>query len=391
MTETDPSDPPAAMSEPSIVGAAMGPVAGDAGPPTFAETQRRNLRALGAVLLVLASMVVIGGFTYRVPYVALVPGSARDTEPLIEVSGTEEYPSDGEVLFTTVRLTTRPNFWHYLWLTLDDDVEILPEEVILGDRTAEENREVNLQAMNDSKATAIAVALEELGYEAIEATGVFVADVVAGTAVDGLLERGDVIVAIDGREILTDVDLVEALRGRVPGVELVLTVEPLGSSEQTDIAVTPGPRDDDPDVAFLGVAPQTRLDYTAELPFEIEIDSGSVGGPSAGLAFTLAVLDQLTPGELTGGDRIAVTGTITPDGRVGPVGGVAQKASAVRDLGITVFIVPASLGAEELDKVREAAGDDLTIVPVADLDEALAALAAVGGETEVIEEFASGR
>ena len=96
-----------------------------------------------------------------------------------------------------------------------------------------------------------------------------------------------------------------------------------------------------------------------------------VGGPSAGLAFTLAILDQLTPGELTGGAQVAVTGTIGIDGSVGAVGGVPQKTAAVRDLGIEYFIVPTALGEEQIADLEERAGDALEIIPVATLDEAL--------------------
>jgi PDZ domain-containing protein len=107
----------------------------------------------------------------------------------------------------------------------------------------------------------------------------------------------------------------------------------------------------------------------------VSIDSGDVGGPSAGLAFTLAVLDVLTPGELTGGHRVAATGTMSLDGSVGPVGGGAQKGIAVRDAGYEVFLVPS----DELDEVREAVGDDVEVIAVDSLDEALEALDALGG------------
>lgn len=356
---------------------------------SFESTQRRNLRILGWTILGIAGFGIISGFFIKTPYVALVPGSARPTEDLVEVSGLEVFPSEGEVLFTTVRLKSRPNIWEYLWLTTDSDANVVPEEVIFGDRSPEENREANLQAMTDSKQVAVSVALEELGYDAITPTGVFVADVVAGAAADGVLERGDVLLAVDGVEILSDTDLVEELRDRRAGDTIVLTLQRLNSDETEELELTLGGRDDDPDAGFLGVAPQTRVEMNTELPFEVDIDSGSVGGPSAGLAFTLAILDQLTEGELTGGVEIAVTGTMSVDGTVGSVGGVPQKAAAVRELGIGVFIVPRALGETVLAEVEERAGDDLRIIPVDDLAEALAVLETLGGDTQAIEEFAA--
>lgn len=356
----------------------------------FAAVQRRNLRWLGWTLLAIAAAGVAGGFFISTPYVALVPGSARETEELVSVEGLDVFPSDGEILFTTVRLKTRPNLWEYLWLTADDDANVVPEEVILGNRTPEENRAANLEAMTDSKQVAVAVALEQLGYDAITPTGVFVAEVVGDSAAEGVLEIGDVLLAVDGEPVLADLDLVDVLGGRQAGDTVTLEVQRHSSGEVEDIEIELGGREDDPTVGFLGVAPQTRVEMSTDLPFDVAIDSGSVGGPSAGLAFTLTVLDQLTEGELTGGIEIAVTGSMSVDGRVGSVGGVPQKAAAVRDMGIEVFIVPRALGDDVLAEVEARAGDDLQIIPVADLEEALAVLETLGGDTQAIEEFAAG-
>src|SRR6185295_14967049 len=115
----------------------------------------------------------------------------------------------------------------------------------------------------------------------------------------------------------------------------------------------------DDGTALIGIAPGTRADAKFDFPVNVDIDSGSVGGPSAGLAFTLGVIDALTPGELTGGQKVATTGTISLDGSVGAVGGVKQKTVTVERAGAKVFLVPAS----EADEARAAAGNsDLKIV-----------------------------
>jgi PDZ domain-containing protein len=131
---------------------------------------------------------------------------------------------------------------------------------------------------------------------------------------------------------------------------------------------------EDPGRAVIGIAPEDRI-VDFDFPVDVTIDSGNVGGPSAGLAFTLAVLDVLTPGELTGGHRVAVTGTMSLDGTVGPVGGAAQKAITVRDAGYEVFLVPS----DELDEVQATVGSDLQVVAVDTLAEALEALGSLGG------------
>ncbi len=342
--------------------------------------------ALGAVV----GIGLLGGILIKVPYIAVVPGTARDTEPLIEVAGIEEYPSDGELLFTTVRVRQELNIWEYLWLEWDDDANVVREEEILGDRTRDENRQFNLSLMTNSKQIAVGVALQQLGYDAIGTDGVVILALVDGGPADGLLEPGDTVVAIDGEPTLEVSRLVDILRSRAPGDTVSMTVEPFGSdqSEVVDVVLAENP--EVPGAGFLGVNPASRPSYGEDVDFAVEIDSGSVGGPSAGLAFTLAILDQLTAGELTGGERVAVTGQIFPDGTVGPVGGVRQKTAAVEAMGIDVFIVPAQTGAEELAAAIERAGDDLTIIPVETLDEALAALSELGGDVDAVADFAAG-
>jgi PDZ domain-containing protein len=122
---------------------------------------------------------------------------------------------------------------------------------------------------------------------------------------------------------------------------------------------------------LLGVRLSTRV----KLPFDISIDSGKVVGPSAGLAYALELLDVLTPGELTGGMVVAVTGDLGTDGSVGPIGGVAQKAITVRRAGAKVFLVPRA----NLDEARSRAGNGLQVLPVDSFDDALHVLAGLDG------------
>ncbi len=372
--------PSTADSGDATLAAAASPLGDDWG--------KRIWRNVGFVVFLLAAAAVAAGFLFKTDYVALVPGAARDTEPLINVEGTEAFPSDGELLFTTVRLRTNPSLWEHLWISFDDDSELVPAELILGDRSADENREANLAMMADSQDVATAVALEQLGYDTIRSNGVLILEIVDGASAVGVLEEGDVIRSIDGEPILAATELVTFLTDKVPGDEIEIEVQPVGTNERETRTVTLGPREDDPDRAFLGVGPIDQVEFLEpDVPFDVEIESGAVGGPSAGLAFTLAILDELTPGELTGGVDIAVTGTMNFDGSVGSVGGVEQKAAAVRELGIKYFIVPTALGEERLERVRERGGPDVEIVAVANIDEALAFLETIGGDVQALEDF----
>ena len=181
--------------------------------------------------------------------------------------------------------------------------------------------------------------------------------------------------AVDGQLVDEPEEVGALLQPGGPGGEHTLTVErPAGSTTTIEVTLSTVASPDEPGRAVIGIAPEDRVSGF-DFPIDVTIDSGNVGGPSAGLAFTLAVLDVLTPGELTGGHRVAVTGTMALDGRVGPVGGAAQKAVTVRDAGYEVFLVPS----DELAEVQAAVGDDLRVLAVDTLAEALDALDSLGG------------
>jgi len=225
---------------------------------------------------------------------------------------------------------------------------------------------MNVEAMADSKTTAQVLALRQLGYTSL-GVGAEVVDVQAGLPAVGVLKAGDVIVAVDGKPVATSSDAVIAIRARAAGDTLRMQVKRT-DGPPIDLEAVLGEGEGRP---ILGV----RLSTKVKLPFEINIDSGRVVGPSAGLAYGLELLDLLTPGELTGGSSVAATGELLADGSVGPIGGVAQKAVTVRRAGIKVFIVPKENEAE----AKAHAGGGLQIRGVANFEEALAALGALDG------------
>lgn len=344
--------------------------AGSSGPRPALSRLVRIWIAVGVVVSMLVAGTVAAAFV-KVPYYLISPGSARATEPLISVEGARTYPSDGSIDFTTVSLK-HASALEALMGWLDPTVDVVDEDQILGGQTEEENREMTLQEMTDSKQVASAVALEELGYDVIRGTGAVVRGIVDGSPAASTLAVGDVIVAAGDQPIMLSSDLARVTRSMRPGDVLGLLVQRGGEGEGQAVRVTLAPRPEEPDRGFLGVTTTTR-DLSFEFPFTVEIDSGSVGGPSAGLAFALGIIDLLTPGSLTAGKHVAVTGTLDPNGFVGPVGGVEQKTVAVRRAGAELFIVPSS----ELELARKYAGD-LRVEGVDTLEQALQVLESIG-------------
>ncbi len=337
------------------------------------------------VLAVLVGAVAVVGIL-PVPYVVLSPGSARSVVPLVMVSQkpggpavTEDSASD-DLLYVTVTSSVEPSGIVALLGWFDDKAQVEPSKPFLGDQTNDENRALNLALMTDSQAKAKVVALERLGYE-VEKTpiGSFLEDVDPSYPAADVLKPGMTVVGAGGKPVRSTGDLVAVITQHQPGDELELSVIPLEGGKAVEVTATLGERAGEPGTAALGVAPVDRFRYG--FPVDIRIDTGKVGGPSAGLAFTLAILDRLTPGSLTGGERMAVTGTIELDGSVGPVGGVDHKTEAAIREGAKVFLVPP----EEFEQAKDAARGRIAIEQVRTLDEALAALVAHGGDPLPVE------
>jgi PDZ domain-containing protein len=191
-----------------------------------------------------------------------------------------------------------------------------------------------------------------------------------------VLEPCDEVFAADGHKIEQPEDLSEIVKSHEPGSDVTLSIERDGKRKTVKVPVTavPGSR-------LIGV----NLALRYELPVEIAVDTKDISGPSAGLAMSLAIIDDLTPGDLTGGKKVAVTGTIDSRGDVGPIGGLAQKAIAARRAGAQVFIVPACrdpkdrVCAADLATAKERVGEDVDFAAVSTLSQALQVLRDAGG------------
>ncbi len=339
---------------------------------------------LTASVLFGASLVVSAQTLGRViPGQALVdkgaavtrPGSARPVSDRVEIQGHRVFRPEGDFLFTTVAVDLDVSVFEWIESEINDDFELRPLEHILGDRTPQENRTRNLEMMSRSKDDAITAALEHLGVPVNE-TGVGFNVVVSGGPVDGLLTVGDVIVAVDGVGIDSLQSLRDELTNKIPGETGIVTVENSGTVEIRDVSIVWGEHPEGFEGAYIGIDEIVPRIEDLSVAIDVSIDTGSTGGPSAGLAFALAIIDSLTEGELTGNQRIAVTGQIFVGGVVGNVGGVGQKAVAARSAGAVAFIVPEGL----LEDAQAQAGD-MRVFGVSTLDEAIEALAELGGDT----------
>ena len=347
--------------------------------PPGGGRSRRGLRWPGFVAAGLTFVVLVALFAapfIHVPYVIVGPGDATPLDDtVLQVEGAPTYEHRGDLLYLTVTVSNRdPNLYRWLFAKLDPDSDVSKRRTIIGCAGYEESNRLAVSAMDQSQDTAKAVALRALGYTVgSEAGPVQIIDVVCGGPSQGKLQLGDQIVAIDGIPVHTSDDIRPPIVAHQPGETAVFTV--LRDDERLDVKVRLGGRKD-PDtgarVTYAGIYTQQEVRH--ELPLSVDIDTQRVSGPSAGLAFTLAIIDQLTPGNLTGGRNVAVTGAIRDDGAVLDVGGVKQKAVTARRAGAKLMIVPVGEAAD----ARAHAGD-MKVVGVTTIDEALRALERAGG------------
>jgi PDZ domain-containing protein len=346
-----------------------------AAPPRGPGEQRAHHRGFWTFVATFAVLgSIIGASWVRVPYYSISPGNALAVAPLVQVKDGPSYPPKGAVYLCTVALQ-RTTILQAVRGWLDPTVDVVKEQAIKPKEvTNKDLRTYNLQLMDTSKEQALGVAFEQLGFDAITGKGAQVVTIVKGSPADGPLSPGDTITAVDGTATELHTEAVRLLGSRHPGDTVRLTVAPEKGGTPRDVSVELAENPKEAGRPLLGVTLRTRSP-SFDFPYQVDIGSEQIGGPSAGLAFTLEVLDVLTKGELTGGQKVAATGTIELDGSVGEVGGVAQKAVAVEEAGVRLFLVPRA----EVAQARKHASSKLRIEPVDDLQDALRILSTLGG------------
>ena len=339
-------------------------------------------------------MVFVGLSAWSTGQYAITPGDATSVTPLVSVRGVSTNPHPDTIMLTDVYLTAL-NGWQWITMHFSSHVQFLPGSALVppGVSTSELNNQGYLE-MRDAKLAAEVEAFRTLGWS-VGATP-------AGTIVNGVVTHspaskaglvvGDNVVGFDHRPVRTSCQLVRDVHLIAPGTAVRLLVRRVSFSSAgvlswrraTEITLMTGrPLNgaavggcagvSGPDHSWLGVSLEDNFRYA--LPARVSIDTASIGGPSAGLAMTLALINDLSHGSLTGHHIIAATGTMSVGGAVGDVGGVAEKTVAVQRAGARYFIVPQV----EVATARTAASPGLTVLGVTTLHQALADLRAIGG------------
>ncbi len=323
-------------------------------------------RLAAAGLVLLAAVALIVWITPSSSYLIL-PDRAKPLAERVAAPGEKPDDNGGGIYYVDVIVRKASLLEEKFDLFRPDGADLVPEHAIVppgtdfGDR-----RRQNLRQMDRSQEVATAVALRELGYDVVaEPEGALVVDVAEDAPADGKIEPTDVIVAVDGKPVETPDDLRRLIAERKVGDSVRLRVRSGGTTRTVELDTIESPVEKGRPI--IGVQVEQNADI--DVPVDVDIDLGGVGGPSAGLAFALDILEELGR-DVDRGNRVAATGEIELDGGVAPVGGLKQKTIGARRAGADVFLVPAG---ENAEVARENA-DGLRIIPVENFQQALRAL-----------------
>ncbi|OBJ51151.1 PDZ domain-containing protein [Mycobacterium sp. 1423905.2] len=329
---------------------------------------RRILTLMVALVPILVFGVLLAVVT--VPFVSLGPGPTFDTlgevdgKQVVQIDGTQTHPTSGHLNMTTVSQRDELTLGEALTLWLSGQEQLVPRDLVYPPgKSRDEVDKANNADFKNSEDSAEYAALGYLKYP----EAVTVATVSDPGPSLGRLKPGDAIDMVNGTPVANVEQFTSLLKTTKPGQ--VVTLDFRRKNEPAGVTQITLGTNKDRDYGFLGVA---VLD-APWAPFSVNFNLANIGGPSAGLMFSLAVVDKLTTGDLTGNAFIAGTGTISVDGKVGPIGGITHKMAAARAAGATVFLVPAK-------NCYEAASDDppgLRLVKVETLGQAVDALHAM--------------
>lgn len=321
----------------------------------------------------LLAILIFAAFFIKSPYVILAPGDPQNIlSSAIKISGTNIYPTTGKLSVTSVMVTDPDSYMTgfdvlYAWLSREQAVlprvDIYPE----GEST-EELMRIGAQEMADSQVNATAAALKYLGYELT--SKLIIGQVNKQTNAYQVLRVGDEVLTVDNVKYASQAEIANALDKKKPGQ--YVSVKVMRSNFQIiEKEIKLSARDDGS--AFIGIGIRTEFDF----PFEVEIKLKETAGPSGGLIFALGIIDKLTVQDLVRSRSIAGTGTISTDGQVGPIGGIAEKIIGAEKAGVQIFFTPVENCSDlvNVDQILKNQGPSgMKIVPVTTLSEAVSIL-----------------
>ncbi|MGX6442060.1 SepM family pheromone-processing serine protease [Neobacillus sp. K501] len=321
--------------------------------------------------LILVAIMMMGAVFYPLPFYVSKPGMAKVLEPIVQVEdGTK---AKGSYMLTTVRMG-KANIYSYIEAKLFDYVEIYPENAILREsETQEEYNARQLHLMAGSKLNAIEVAYRKAGFPVdYKYKGVYVVQVLPGMPAEGKLLAGDRVIEVDSQEFSSSESFIEYVGKKKAGDQLILTIR--RNKETKTIKINVQPFKEDPNKVGIGISLVDDKEIIVQP--KVTVNTDEIGGPSAGLMFSLEIYDQLMEDDFTRGYKIAGTGTIDPEGNVGPIGGIDQKVVAADKAGAEIFFAPNEKGSSEsnyrvaVNTAREI-NSKMKIVPVDLIDDAI--------------------
>ncbi|WP_053362060.1 SepM family pheromone-processing serine protease [Bacillus sp. FJAT-27251] len=320
---------------------------------------------------ILAAILLFASVFYYLPFYVSKPGMAKELGPIIEVEG--GYEEEGTFMLTTVRMG-RANIYSYLTAKISKYQEIFPLEAIRAENESDEDyTKRQLHMMDSSKINAIEVAYKKAGLPIqYQFNGIYVLQVVPGMPAEGKLFTGDRILDIDGKDFRSSTEFIEYVSSKKAGEEVTLAVERQKKEEKVVLALQQF--DQSSDRAGIGIVPVDDKDI--EVDPDVNVKTDEIGGPSAGLMFSLEIYNQLVEEDLTQGHAIAGTGTIASDGIVGRIGGIEQKVVAADKAGADIFFAPNEKGAKDSNyqaamRTAEDINSKMEIVPVDTFDDAV--------------------
>lgn len=333
-----------------------------------------NKRLYTRLAIFLIAVAFLVSSFYTLPYYVTKPGMAKELEPIIEVEGGSD--ESGSFMLTTV-VMGQANIYTYLLAKVSKYQEIYPLNAIRAEEETDEEYKVRqLHSMTTSKLAAIEVAYKKAKLPiSFQYKGVYVLSVMEDMPAMGKLEPGDRIFKVDDIEFQSSNEFIEYVSKKQAGDEILLQFERDGKEKSATLPLKTFAQDDTKVGVGIGLVDDKEIDVNPE----VTVETSDIGGPSAGLMFSLEIYNQLIEEDLTRGYRIAGTGTLDSEGKVGPIGGIEQKVIAADKANAEYFLAPNEDSADDSNylaavKTAKEIDTSMKIIPINTFEEAVSFL-----------------